>query len=366
MSKVEVLTLTLPLPQPRVEIVIGENLLKEKKLLEACRSFPGRIAIIADAAIGATYGQMLQDALHAELLLFTGGEKSKTRETKQKFEDELLNRKFGRDTLLIALGGGVTTDFTAFLASTYMRGVPLILMPTTLLAMVDAAIGGKTGVDTPFGKNLIGSFYQPKAIYVDLSLLSSLPEQEWTCGLSEILKYGLIGDLAIWRQLEDHPSDWKSRLHFLVLASIRVKKRVVEEDPLEEKGLRRKLNFGHTVAHALELLSQYELSHGEAVAIGLLAESWLSHRLGYLPASELVRIEQLFRKFPFAFKLPRQFQESSFLDAIQMDKKSKQGQARFVLIGQIGQPIAFEGAYCRPVERAVLTELIEWLQQKYG
>ncbi len=366
MSKAEVLTLTLPLPQPCVKIAIGEDLLKGKMLLKACFSFPGRIAIIADTAIGATYGQTLRDVLHAELLLFAGGEKSKTRENKQKFEDELLTRKFGRDTLLIALGGGVTTDFTAFLASTYMRGVPLILIPTTLLAMVDAAIGGKTGVETAFGKNLIGSFYHPKAIFADLSLLSSLPEQEWTCGLSEILKYGLIGNLAIWRQLEDHPSDWKSRLHSLVLASIRVKKRIVEEDPLEEKGLRRKVNFGHTVAHALEYLSQYELPHGEAVAIGLLAESWLSHRLGYLPAQEFDRIDQLFHKFPFAFKLPKRFQKDSFLEAIQMDKKSKDNQARFVLISQIGQPIAFKGAYCRPVEKAALEELIEWLKQKYG
>ncbi len=366
MSNTEILTLTLPQPHPRVEIAIGEDLLRGKGLLHACRSFMGNAAIIADAAIGASYGQTLRDLLKAELLLFAGGEKSKTRENKQKFEDELLKRKFGRDTLLVGLGGGVTTDFAAFLASTYMRGVPLILIPTTLLAMVDAAIGGKTGVDTPFGKNLIGSFYQPKAIFVDLSLLSSLPPREWTGGLSEILKYGLIGDLAIWRQLEEHASDWKSRLHSLVLSSIRVKKRVVEEDPLEEKGLRRKLNFGHTVAHALEYLSQYELSHGEAVAIGLLAESWLSHRLGYLPAQEFRRIEQLMHKFPFAFKLPKQFQKDSFLEAIQLDKKSKDNQARFVLIGQIGQPLPFEGAYCRPVERAALEELIEWLKQKYG
>ncbi len=180
------------------EIAIGEGIWKAD-LVQACSSKDvGRIAIIADEAIAPTYGKDLGHRLNALLLPFTGGEAAKTRESKQTFEDELMRRKFGRDTLLIGLGGGVVTDFTAFLASTYMRGVPLILVPTTLLAMVDASIGGKAGVDTPYGKNLIGSMYHPSHIFIDPSFLSSLPNQEWIHGLSEILKYGLIADPSIW------------------------------------------------------------------------------------------------------------------------------------------------------------------------
>ena len=348
--------LVIPSQNTRVEIAIGEGLL-QTGIAGVCKSFGCRIAIIADGAIASSYGKRLAEMTQGDLLPFTGGEEAKTRESKQKFEDELLKRKFGRETLLIGLGGGVVTDFTAFLASTYMRGVRLILVPTTLLAMVDAAIGGKSGVDTPFGKNLIGTIYHPSHIFIDPALLSSLPEQEWIHGLAEILKYGLIADPSIWELLEKDPLHWKQSLHKLLLSSIRVKKNVVEQDPQERIGLRRTVNFGHTIAHALEFLSHYKMPHGEAVAIGCIAESSLSHRLGYLSQEDLHRIKALFRKFPFSFKLPDQFALKPMLEAMQLDKKSKAKDPRFVLIDRIGHTLPFDGAYCRTAPPAEL----EWL-----
>lgn len=351
-------TLHLPPQKIDVEIAVGEGLWKTD-LVHACQSQgASQIAIIADTAIASTLGQELATHLDALLLPFTGGETAKTRESKEKFEDELMRRKFGRDTLLIGLGGGVVTDFTAFLASTYMRGVPLILVPTTLLAMVDASIGGKTGVDTPYGKNLIGTIYHPSHIFIDPSLLSSLPEPEWTYGLSEILKCGLIASPSIWSLLENNPSHWKKSLHELLLPSIRVKKWVVENDPHETLGLRRILNFGHTIGHALEMLSGFKMAHGEAVAIGCIAESCLSHRLGLISQHDLSRIKALFQKFPFSLKLPKPFSLPAMLDAMKIDKKAKKEEARFVLIDQIGHAAPFEGEYCRTVPDSLLEAVI--------
>jgi 3-dehydroquinate synthase len=348
-------TLKIPRELVEVEIAMGEGILKSR----LSRSKTHRTAIIADAAVASTYGKLVIELTGGELFPYVGGEEAKTRQSKQKFEDELLRSKFGRDTLLIGLGGGVVTDFTAFLASTYMRGVSLMLIPTTLLGMVDAAIGGKCGVDTPFGKNLIGAIYHPSHIFIDPSLLSSLPEVEWTHGLAEILKYGLIADLSIWELLEENPRDWKNSLSSLILASIRVKKNVVEQDPLETIGLRRILNFGHTIAHALETLSQYKMPHGEAVAIGCLAESVLSHRLGHLSKNDLARIKTLFRKFPFSFKLPPEFSVKPMLEAMQIDKKAKGGKPRFVLIDRIGHAVPFDGKYCRTVPGEELETLVQ-------
>lgn len=353
-------TFVIPAQTAEVKILAGHGLYDD--IVKISRLLDCRIAIIADEAIAHTYGKVLQNGLNAELFPFVGGEASKTRETKERFEDDLLTAKFGRDTLLIGLGGGVVTDFTAFIASTYMRGIPLILIPTTLLAMVDAAIGGKTGVDTPLGKNLIGTFYHPKHIFIDLSYLASLPEKEWMCGLSEIIKYGLTASSSIWELLTQHPADWKQSLFALILASIRLKMQVVASDPMELTGLRRILNFGHTIAHALEVLSNFEMSHGQAVAIGCIAESRLSYQLGYLSEGDLKKISNLFKQFPFTLRLPRGFETKAMLEAMQRDKKAKGQSARFVLIDQISKVLPFHGDYCRAVPEPELETLIDWMR----
>lgn len=320
-------------------------------LASFCHSLSKQGVILADSTIAKIHGAAVQQTLGYDLLSVPN---QKTREVKQALEDELLKRKFGRDTVLIAMGGGVATDLVGFIASTYMRGVPLILIPTTLLAMVDAAIGGKTGVDTPFGKNLIGSFYLPKAVFIDLQLLKTLPENEMKNGLSEILKYGLIADSSIWEKC----AYWKAEIPGLIRASIHCKIKVVEEDFKEETGLRRILNFGHTVGHALELLSHYQMSHGEAVALGCMAESYLSHLLGYLPQEALKKILALYQNLKYAFK---KVDPLPFLEALSMDKKGKEGNPRFVLMDRIGHCLPFDGEYCRPVPKKEILQMIQWI-----
>lgn len=342
----EKIILAPPAPMLKTEIYFGFS-------AEVCRSFGKRGAILADAAVAQTHGAAFQRLLGYKLIAVPSGERNKSREMKQQLEDELFKQKLGRDSVIVAVGGGVTLDLVGFVASTYMRGVPLVLIPTTLLAMVDAAIGGKTGVDTPFGKNSVGSFYLPKAIFIDTGLLESLSEKEMKNGLGEILKYGLIANRDIWERCER----WKEELGWLVRASIACKKGIVEAD-FGETGLRRSLNFGHTVGHAIELTSQFRIAHGEAVAIGCMAECYLSHLLGYLSAKDLESILHLYHKLGYTFD---QYDEKALLEAMTRDKKAKEGVSRFVLVSGIGRCLPFDGEYCRTAPRRELEKMIQWV-----
>ncbi len=336
--------------KPAITPVKSEFFFGLEPLEEFCQGKRG--VIFADESIASTHGAVVQGRVGFDLIPVPSGEEYKSRETKETLENELLIRKLGRETWIIALGGGVTTDLVAFLASTYMRGVPLVLIPTTLLAMVDAAIGGKTGVDTPYGKNLVGTFYLPKAVFVESKFLKSLPPKQMKNGLSEVLKYGLIANRAIWERC----LHWENEIEFLIHASIECKLRVVEADFEEKSGLRRILNFGHTVGHALELLSDFQMAHGEAVALGCMAESYLSYLEGYLQKEALESILGVYRKLGYAFK---PVAKRDFLDAIRMDKKAIGGEPRFVLIDQIGRSVPFNGEYCSKVKH--LERMIEWM-----
>jgi 3-dehydroquinate synthase len=340
------LSLTISPPLMKTDIFFGLD-----RLSSTAHSFSKRGAILADAEIAKTWGEELKQTLSFDLILVP---KHKTREAKQALEDELFKLNLGRDSVLIAVGGGTTTDLVAFLASTYMRGIPLILVPTTLLAMVDACIGGKTGVDTPYGKNLIGSFYLPKAIFIDTRFLKALPEKEIKNGFSEILKYGLIQKKELW----DKITDFKVPLEALIQESIQCKMQIVSQDFEEKTGLRRVLNFGHTVGHALELVSEFRLSHGEAVAIGCMAESLLSHLLGYLSQSSLEEIFYKYQTLGYRFK---KFDKELFLNALKRDKKAKGTTPRFVLIDQIGCFLKFKEEYCREVDEPYLNQMIEMI-----
>ncbi|EKE07846.1 MAG: hypothetical protein ACD_17C00501G0006 [uncultured bacterium] len=334
---------------PKTDIFFGLH-----ALLESCSTKQG--VILVDSAITHSHGKAIQKQLHYELIEVPSGEKNKTRKVKETLEDELSKRKMGRDSTIVAMGGGVTTDLVGFMASTYLRGLPLVLLPTTLLAMVDAAIGGKTGVDTPFGKNLIGSFYLPKAIFIEIDFLKTLPEKEMKNGLSEILKYGLIQKSSIWKTCQ---GNWQQEISSLIEQSIQCKVDIVQKDYEEKGGLRRILNFGHTVGHALELISHYQMGHGEAVALGCMAESFLSHLLGYLPEESLHEILILYQKLGYAFK---ELDTPAFLQALQMDKKTKNGVPRFVMIDAIGHAVPFDGEYCRTAAVKDLEELTQWMQ----
>lgn len=328
-----------------------------------CQRISSRGVLLADENVARIHGSHLLAKLPPgyELISFPSGEAGKTRETKQFLEDELLRRKLGRDSLIAAAGGGAATDLAGFAAATYMRGVPLVLIPTTLLGMADAAIGGKNGVNAPAGKNLIGTTYLPKAVFIDLELLSTLPASEWINGLAEILKAGLIAKEAIWKVCEEEGLGWKTRLHPLLHEAIKAKIEVVEQDPYE-KGYRRILNFGHTVGHALERLSNYKMAHGEAVSIGCMAESFLSRLISLLPQDAFERICALYKKLNIGVRLPASFRAADFLDALALDKKAANQEARFVLIDRIGHAAPFGGAYCRAVGKQELDALIDWLE----
>jgi 3-dehydroquinate synthase len=272
----------------------------------------------------------------------------KSRSAKEFLEDHLMKEGYGRDSALIALGGGTLTDLVGFLASTYMRGLPLILVPSTLLGMVDAAIGGKTSIDTHYGKNLIGSFYQPKAIVIDLDHLDSLPINELINGQSEILKMGLVYDASILRLTGDDQ----------IYQSILAKVAVVTQDP-KESGIRRILNFGHTVAHAIELCSHFSISHGEAVALGCVAESYLSKLMGLLNQSDFQSIMKLFPKFKWTCN------RNDLLKCMQLDKKNAASKIRFVLINKIGEAALFDGQYCSEVPDGLIEEMCLWMESNY-
>ncbi|MBS0649121.1 MAG: 3-dehydroquinate synthase [Verrucomicrobia bacterium] len=309
-----------------------------------------KYALITDHLVKELYGKTLLEHLKAQghdiqLFSFPAGEPSKTRATKQQLEDALLSQGYGRDTTLLALGGGVVTDLVGFLASTFCRGVHLILIPTTLLAMVDAAIGGKTGVNTELGKNMIGTFYFPQSLLIHPGFLKTLPEEEMFNGKVEMLKAGLIADAGFFQAFEKIP------LENAIARAIEIKRRIVALDP-HEKGLRRTLNCGHTIGHAVETLSRYTISHGRAVAAGIVLESRMAYEMGLLKKESLEQIEERFPPVSIAFS------PEEILNILRTDKKSSHGYPRFVLLQEIGIPLACAGEYCIEVPLEILTQVL--------
>jgi 3-dehydroquinate synthase len=300
-----------------------------------------RIAMIADAAVYKLYrsGRLGTPTWDGDALTFSPGEKSKTREVWARLSDALLDRSYGRDSGLIALGGGVTGDLAGFVAATYMRGVPYLQVPTTLLAMLDASVGGKTGVDTRHGKNLIGAFHPPAAVVADPGVLTTLPERAYRAGLAEAVKHGIIADESYFawmetsaRALADREPDALTRL---IRRSVEIKAEVVSGDE-REVGRRAILNAGHTVAHALEQPTNYELPHGEAVALGLVAECGLAERLGIAPGGLRKRVADLLTRLGLPIRLPRDLKPASVVSSMAVDKKNRGEGIHFALPERLG------------------------------
>ncbi len=283
---------------------------------------------------------------------------------KDYLENQLFEKGFGRDTCVIALGGGVVTDLAGYLAATYCRGIPLVMMPTTLLGMVDASIGGKTGVNVPYGKNLLGCFYPPKKVLIDPATLHTLPKKELANGFVEIIKYGCIADKPLFEYLEKQTTSLfsleKSSIKRVIFESCRIKKEIVEQDE-KDQGKRHLLNFGHTIGHALEHLTHYTLSHGEAVAIGLLVESYLSLLHGALDQDSFHRLSCLLRQYALPLKLSMQFSVETFLEAMVLDKKSLNRRPRFVMIEAIGSPLSHGSTYCRELDESLVRKALSWM-----
>lgn len=264
---------------------------------DAKRAF--RAAIVTDKNVEPLYAARAQHALAAMspiVVSILAGESHKTRETWARVTDELLTHGLGRDGLIVALGGGVVGDLGGFVAATYLRGIPVVQVPTTLVAMIDAAIGGKTGVDVPAGKNLVGAFHAPASIIIDPDLLETLPARELRAGMAEALKHGAIADAGYFDRtaadvaaLRDPARATSLPMRQLVVGSVSIKSDVVNSDPLES-GRRKMLNFGHTLGHAIEAESGYQLRHGEAIAIGMVLEARIGERLGVTAAGTSLRL----------------------------------------------------------------------------
>ncbi|MFH1849587.1 MAG: 3-dehydroquinate synthase [archaeon] len=296
--------------------------------------------IITDSVVKKLYGVQLlaevQKRNRAHLLSFPAGEKHKTLDTFSGLIDMLHAQGADRRSLIIALGGGVVGDVAGFVASAYMRGIDFIQVPTTLLAMVDSSVGGKVGVDTKDGKNLIGAFHQPKAVLIDTETLATLPETEFRNGMVELVKHAIIRDRDFFKDLESNIDRVlaKERLEDAILASVRIKAWIVEEDE-KEAGIRRLVNYGHTFGHAIESLSSYAVPHGAAVAKGMLIAAKLSAELGHLSEAELKRHNRLIEKIQPAWKLG--LRPSDLIRSMKHDKKAHHGKLVFVLLDGIGK-----------------------------
>jgi len=312
---------------------IGEKL-KDKK-------FGEKVFILTDKNVSRIYGKVVEESIKRagkEVFLFEiePGEGSKSFENSYRIIKECS--KFGMERIdtIVSLGGGVVTDIGGFVSSIYLRGINSVYVPTTLLAQVDAAIGGKTGVNLPWGKNLIGSFYQPNFIYIDLETLSTLPHSEIIQGLAEVIKYGVIKDEEFFEFLEkfDYESIRK-RYNYIIEKSIKIKIGIVEKDEKEE-GLREILNFGHTLGHAIEISNLGKYNHGEAVALGMVGETYLSCEMGICKKDVLKRIINVLKKYhlPYDLRKVKIMDIGEFMD---YDKKRRFGKLRFVLPERIGK-----------------------------
>jgi 3-dehydroquinate synthase len=301
-----------------------------------------RVVMIADETVLGLYrdGKLGRTSWDGETIAFPAGERSKTRDTWARLTDALLERSFGRDSGVIALGGGVAGDLAGFVAATYMRGLPFMQVPTTLVAMLDASVGGKSGVDTPQGKNLIGAFHPPVAVVADPGVLATLPEREFRGGLAEAIKHGLIADREYFKWIEREAEALLRRdpaaLERLVRRSVEIKAEVVSGDE-RESGRRAILNAGHTVAHALERASRYEIPHGEAVGLGLVAECELAARLGIAAPAVRERVELLLARLGLPLRLPRPIAPDALIAAMAGDKKTRASRVRFALPSALGE-----------------------------
>jgi len=331
-------------PEGEYPIFLGKGLLDLDPLpaLAAQVRASAVCAVITNPTILSHHATRVIDSLRAKnfqpcVIEIPDGEQYKTLDTVRKIYDQLLGAQLDRRSIIFALGGGVVGDVAGFAAATFLRGVPFVQLPTTLLAMVDSSVGGKVGVDHPRGKNLIGAFKQPLAVIADTDTLATLPIEEFRCGMAEAVKHGIVGDAELFERLEKS-KNWRAGVEDWLPRAIRVKADVVGRDPVEQ-GDRAKLNLGHTFGHAIEKVSDYRVRHGEGVAIGLVCASRLAARRGLCDAALGLRIEHLLRSIGLPTRIPRELATDAIIAAMQTDKKRVNAQLRFILPRAIGDVV---------------------------
>lgn len=316
----------------------------EESLREDLDNLQRKVCIVTDSHVAALYLDEIASIcgdLFSKVIsfVFPAGEASKNMDTVQKLYLSLIENHFDRGDLLIALGGGVVGDLTGFAAATYLRGIDFLQIPTTLLAQVDSSIGGKTGVDFQQYKNMVGAFHMPRMVYMNTATLNTLPAEQFSSGMAEIIKHGLIRDEAYYRWISDHREGIcgldPELLEEMIYRSCQIKGSVVEEDP-KEKGVRAHLNFGHTVGHAVEKLSDFRLSHGYSVALGMKAAAYLSKKLGYLSGEDISEMLSVFASFGLPVSLPLEEDSREILQATKSDKKMAGKQIKFIILTAVG------------------------------
>jgi 3-dehydroquinate synthase len=324
-------------------VLVGSGLLADLPRLLGEHVVARRFAVISDDNVASLHGHPLMEGmreagLDASLFTFPAGEASKTRKSWSILTDEMLEAGCGRDCCVVAVGGGVTTDLAGFVAATFMRGVPVVQIPTSYLAMIDASVGGKTGVDVRAGKNLVGAFHAPRLVVADVDVLRTLPREERAQGLVEAFKHGAILDEAYFATLEGGRSELLDAdpgvAEPAVLRSVELKAAVVSEDELEG-GYRQILNFGHTLGHAIEAASAYALGHGSAIALGMVLEAELGERLGVTEAGTRARLSSALEGLVAVATPPLDLE--SALPYVKTDKKARGGRAHVVLLRRIGE-----------------------------
>ncbi len=341
MSDTEV---TVRLPDRHYPIHIGRDLIPRSALYPA-NVREGRLIVVSNVTVAPLYLPRLRQALDREPLvhLLPDGEQYKSLAELERLLDLMLEQRLGRDSTVVALGGGVVGDLAGFAAAIYQRGVELVQIPTTLLSQVDSSVGGKTAVNHPRGKNMIGAFHQPAAVITDLSTLDSLPAREFQAGIAEVIKYGLLGDIAFFGWLEENMAALLARedtaLRHAIAQSCRHKAAIVAADETEQ-GQRALLNLGHTFGHAIEAFQQYRgYLHGEAVAIGMCMAADLSARQGWIKEADVERVRRLIEAAGLPSMPPAGLSPAMMRDLMQGDKKAARGRVRLVLLRALGQAV---------------------------
>ena len=337
-------TLTVELGERSYPILVGSDLLRDTTRLSSFVS--GRqVCIVTNETVAALYLETLRNTFAGfavDACVLPDGEQYKTLATYGTLIDHLMANRHARTTTLVALGGGVIGDITGFAAATYQRGVAFIQVPTTLLALVDSSVGGKTAVNHPSGKNMIGAFYQPRAVIADLETLRTLPQREYLAGIAEVVKYGVIRDAEFFAWLEHNVAALLARdrdaLNHAVITSCRIKAAVVGADERED-GVRAILNFGHTFGHAIETLTRYEYLHGESISIGMVMAADTSKRCGMLGAGTAHRIKALLAAFGLPVVPPGNLTAAALRGAMGVDKKVVDGRIRLVLTHGLGDAV---------------------------
>lgn len=349
------------------DVHVGRGLLAELPRILAAASPAHRYAVIADHHVAELHGARLSSALAgaglaAKLFTFPAGEWNKSRQQWAELTDAMLAAGFGRDSAVVAFGGGVAGDLGGFVAATYLRGVPVVQVPTTLLAMIDASVGGKTGVDVPGGKNLVGSFHPPRAVVADVDLLATLTRPQLAAGMAEAVKHGVIADAAYFASLADPGPVFAKDLPALeriVARSVEIKAAIVRRDQ-REAGERQVLNFGHTVGHAVEAAAGYAMLHGEAVAVGMAVEARLGEVLQITSRGVADAVATVLQHYGLPTRPPEEATTDALLDLMTRDKKVRAGALRCALPRAIGAMAEREdGTWTVEIEALVMRQILD-------